>query len=96
MWDTSVIFKQLPKVNNRPLGGNSPNLVTLPRNLIYLTGFDVPTLAKMLQPVKTITADLITIFPAQAHCHRIAPNRPTFSHCVCTTIFLSISTNGGM
>jgi hypothetical protein len=29
MWATSVIFKKLPKVNNRPLGENSPNLVTL-------------------------------------------------------------------
>jgi hypothetical protein len=27
---TSVIFKPLPKVNNRPLSENSPNLVTLP------------------------------------------------------------------
>jgi hypothetical protein len=26
---TFVIFKKLPKVNNRPLGENSPNLVTL-------------------------------------------------------------------
>jgi hypothetical protein len=30
MWDTSVIFKELSKVNNRPFGQNSPNLVTLP------------------------------------------------------------------
>jgi hypothetical protein len=30
MWVTSVIFKKLPKVNNYPLGENSPNLVTLP------------------------------------------------------------------
>jgi hypothetical protein len=29
IWDTSVIFKLLPKVNNYPLGENSPNLVTL-------------------------------------------------------------------
>jgi hypothetical protein len=29
MWDTSVIFKRLPVVNYRPLGENSPNLVTL-------------------------------------------------------------------
>jgi hypothetical protein len=26
---TSVFFKELPKVNNRPMGENSPNLVTL-------------------------------------------------------------------
>jgi hypothetical protein len=25
----SVIFKKLPKVNNHPMGENSPNLVTL-------------------------------------------------------------------
>jgi hypothetical protein len=31
MWDTSVVFKQLPKVNNRPLGENLANLVTLMR-----------------------------------------------------------------
>jgi hypothetical protein len=24
-----VVFKELPKVNNRPMGENSPNLVTL-------------------------------------------------------------------
>jgi hypothetical protein len=29
MWATSAIFKILPKVNNRPLGEYSPNLVTL-------------------------------------------------------------------
>jgi hypothetical protein len=29
MRDTFVIFKKLPKVNSRPLGENSPNLVTL-------------------------------------------------------------------
>jgi hypothetical protein len=29
MWGTSVIFNLLPKVNNHPLGENSPNLVTL-------------------------------------------------------------------
>jgi hypothetical protein len=29
MWVTSVIFTELPKVNNSPLGENSPNLVTL-------------------------------------------------------------------
>jgi hypothetical protein len=28
MWDTSLLFKKMPKVNNRPRGGNSPNLVT--------------------------------------------------------------------
>jgi hypothetical protein len=26
---TTVIFKPLPKANNRPIGENSPNLVTL-------------------------------------------------------------------
>jgi hypothetical protein len=29
MCTTSVIFRPLPKVNNRPWGENSPNLVTL-------------------------------------------------------------------
>jgi hypothetical protein len=29
---TSVIFKKLPKVNNRPMSENSPNLVTLERS----------------------------------------------------------------
>jgi hypothetical protein len=34
MWAFSLIFKKLPKVNNRPRGENSPNLVTLsPTNL---------------------------------------------------------------
>jgi hypothetical protein len=34
MWATSVMFKKMPKVNKRPLGENSPNLVTLSRTLI--------------------------------------------------------------
>jgi hypothetical protein len=29
MWAASVIFMNLPKENNHPLGENSPNLVTL-------------------------------------------------------------------
>jgi hypothetical protein len=29
MWAISAIFKKLPNVNNRPIGENSPNLVTL-------------------------------------------------------------------
>jgi hypothetical protein len=29
IWATFVFFQKLPKVNNRPLGENSPNLVTL-------------------------------------------------------------------
>jgi hypothetical protein len=29
MWDTSIIFKLLLKINNHPLGENSLNLVTL-------------------------------------------------------------------
>jgi hypothetical protein len=28
-WAISVIFKKVPKVNNHPIGKNSPNLVTL-------------------------------------------------------------------
>jgi hypothetical protein len=31
MWATSAISVKLPKVNNRPLGKNLPNLVTLVR-----------------------------------------------------------------
>jgi hypothetical protein len=34
MWATSVIFIELLKANNHPLGEFSPNLVTLP---IYLS-----------------------------------------------------------
>jgi hypothetical protein len=30
MWATYVIIKPLPKVCNRPIDENSPNLVTLP------------------------------------------------------------------
>jgi hypothetical protein len=29
MWGNCVISKELPKVNNRPIGENSPNLVAL-------------------------------------------------------------------
>jgi hypothetical protein len=29
MWATSEIFNKMPKVNNRSLGENLPNLVTL-------------------------------------------------------------------
>jgi hypothetical protein len=29
MWATFVIFTKLPKVNNRPIGEKSPNLVSL-------------------------------------------------------------------
>jgi hypothetical protein len=32
---TSVIFKKLPKVNDRPIGENSPNLVTLFLGQLY-------------------------------------------------------------
>jgi hypothetical protein len=31
MWASILIFRKLPKVNNHPLGKNSPNLVTLLR-----------------------------------------------------------------
>jgi hypothetical protein len=33
MWTTSVIFKMPVKVNNHPMGENSPNLVTLHRSI---------------------------------------------------------------
>jgi hypothetical protein len=32
-----VVFKELPKANNRPRGKNSPNLVTLPLGPILAT-----------------------------------------------------------
>jgi hypothetical protein len=32
IWTTFVIFEKLSNVNNRPLGENSPNLVTLALN----------------------------------------------------------------
>jgi hypothetical protein len=32
MWANSVIKKTCPKVNNRPIGENSPNPVTLEAN----------------------------------------------------------------
>jgi hypothetical protein len=34
MWTTSVILKILVKVNNHPMGENSPNLVTLVGNTL--------------------------------------------------------------
>jgi hypothetical protein len=30
MWATYEIFRKLPKVNNHPMGENSPNLVMVP------------------------------------------------------------------
>jgi hypothetical protein len=29
IWATSIFIKKLPKINNHPMGENSPNLVTL-------------------------------------------------------------------
>jgi hypothetical protein len=34
VWAHSVIFKKVPKENNRPKGENSPNLVTLLANVV--------------------------------------------------------------
>jgi hypothetical protein len=34
LWAIYVIFQKLPKANNRPLGKNSPNLVTLPGGMV--------------------------------------------------------------
>jgi hypothetical protein len=39
MWDTSVIFKKLPNVNNHPMGEYSPNLVTLSARDAFLKSF---------------------------------------------------------
>jgi hypothetical protein len=38
MWDTSIIFKLLLKINNHPLGENSLNLVTLFAEAGFLSG----------------------------------------------------------
>jgi hypothetical protein len=50
MWATSVIFEKLLKANNRPLGENSSNLVTLPTTVSYVQrqcckSFTTPRLA---------------------------------------------------
>jgi hypothetical protein len=37
MWATSVISKRLTKVSNRPIGENSPYLVTLLRVLVSVS-----------------------------------------------------------
>jgi hypothetical protein len=37
LWTNSVIFIKLAKVNNRPMGENSPNLVTLLGGRLKLT-----------------------------------------------------------
>jgi hypothetical protein len=39
LWAISAIFQKLPKANNRPLGENSPNLVTLAPGSVILTRF---------------------------------------------------------
>jgi hypothetical protein len=36
MWDSSVTFQKLPKVNNYSIGEKSPNLVTLPTTSLAL------------------------------------------------------------
>jgi hypothetical protein len=38
MWWISVIFQKMPKANNRPLGENSPNLITLVEFKLYFLG----------------------------------------------------------
>jgi hypothetical protein len=35
IWAWSVTFRKLPKVNNFPMGENSPNLITLFSNLDF-------------------------------------------------------------
>jgi hypothetical protein len=35
VWDDLEIFKKLLKENNRPIGENSPNLVTLLRDELF-------------------------------------------------------------
>jgi hypothetical protein len=34
IWATSVFFKKLPKINNRPTGKKSPNLATLVKTYV--------------------------------------------------------------
>jgi hypothetical protein len=41
LWPTSTIKKEMPKLKNRPSGGNSPNLVALVfnhKNIMALLG----------------------------------------------------------
>jgi hypothetical protein len=35
MWATSVIFVEMPKLSSRPMGDNSPKLVTLVMEKLY-------------------------------------------------------------
>jgi hypothetical protein len=37
IWATFVIYTKQPKLNNRPIGENSPNLVTLGCNHFYVS-----------------------------------------------------------
>jgi hypothetical protein len=41
MWATCVIFKKMPKVNNRPLGENLLYLITLLPNDLFLKRNDL-------------------------------------------------------
>jgi hypothetical protein len=55
IWDISLFFEKLPKESNRPIGKNSPNLVTMlasklfPRNRIWLQTFDRKKMRKKSQ-----------------------------------------------
>jgi hypothetical protein len=50
IWATSVIFKKLPKENNRPIGNYSPNLVTLGKEHLVKKSADLhPRQGNLLQ-----------------------------------------------
>jgi hypothetical protein len=57
MWATSIIFIQLPKANNRPLGENSPNLVTLGPGLPDFYCYNIPQRGKIYQITTSLPND---------------------------------------
>jgi hypothetical protein len=69
IWATVEIFKKLPKVNNRPKGENSPDLVTLfrsnswSRTEIENKYFDPSGLAAII--FFTVIISKIRLFPAK-------------------------------
>jgi hypothetical protein len=56
-----VIFRKLPNVNNRPIGENSPNLVTLPMMQSYLRSLE--TTRKLYKFTTTYTVVKAAIAP---------------------------------
>jgi hypothetical protein len=72
MWVGSEIFKNLPKANNRPLGENSPNLVTLVFRYIIKKRFETQV-KKPLLPQATVR--LVTLTPVSPPKFATAPVR---------------------